>query len=150
MQIQLGAAKVAKYATRESGDTLEVIERPHGGISAVLVDGQRSGRNAKIISNIVARKAISLLGEGVRDGAADGLGRGNVHRLPARNCDISWIGGGDQMGGDKTVRFGNGIEFWATAHDCLVERCRLWEIYDAALTNQSGGPNTPQRNITYR
>lgn len=70
MQVQLGAAKVPKYATRESGDTIEVIERPQGGLSAVLVDGQRSGRNAKIISNIVARKAISLLGEGVRDGAA--------------------------------------------------------------------------------
>ncbi|MGC9360497.1 MAG: PP2C family protein-serine/threonine phosphatase [Anaerolineae bacterium] len=69
MQIQFGAAKVAKYATRESGDTLELIERPHGGYSAVLVDGQRSGRSAKIISNIVARKAVSLIGEGVRDGA---------------------------------------------------------------------------------
>jgi len=69
LQVQLGAAKVAKYATRESGDTLELIERPHGGYSAVLVDGQRSGRSAKIISNIVARKAVSLIGEGVRDGA---------------------------------------------------------------------------------
>ncbi len=69
MQVQFGAAKVAKYATRESGDTLEMIERPQGGYSAVLVDGQRSGRSAKIISNIVARKAVSLIGEGVRDGA---------------------------------------------------------------------------------
>jgi serine phosphatase RsbU (regulator of sigma subunit) len=69
MEVQIGAAKVSKYATAESGDTIEMIERPHGGISAVLVDGQRSGRSAKIISNIVARKAISLLGEGVRDGA---------------------------------------------------------------------------------
>jgi len=69
LEVQIGAAKVAKYATQESGDTLEIIERPQGGLSAVLVDGQRSGRAAKIISNIVARKAISLLGEGVRDGA---------------------------------------------------------------------------------
>ena len=69
LEVQLGAAKVAKYAVRESGDTLEVIERPRGGISAVLVDGQRSGRAARIISNIVARKAVALLGEGVRDGA---------------------------------------------------------------------------------
>ncbi len=69
MEVQIGAAKVPKYASRESGDSLEIIERPHGGISAVLVDGQRSGRSAKIIANIVARKAISLLGEGVRDGA---------------------------------------------------------------------------------
>jgi serine phosphatase RsbU (regulator of sigma subunit) len=69
LEVQIGAAKVAKYAVAESGDTLEIIERPHGGISAVLVDGQRSGRPARIISNIVARKAVSLLGEGVRDGA---------------------------------------------------------------------------------
>lgn len=70
MEVQFAAAKISKYATRESGDTLEMVERPHGGISMVLVDGQRSGRSAKIISNMVARKAIQLLAEGVRDGAA--------------------------------------------------------------------------------
>ncbi|MHB9034640.1 MAG: SpoIIE family protein phosphatase [Anaerolineae bacterium] len=70
MEVQVGVAKVRKYASSESGDTVETIERPAGGLSVVLVDGQRSGRSAKIISNIVARKAISLLGEGVRDGAA--------------------------------------------------------------------------------
>ncbi|MCS7219839.1 MAG: PP2C family protein-serine/threonine phosphatase [Anaerolineae bacterium] len=69
MQVQAAAAKVAKYAASESGDTLEMIERPHGGLSFVLVDGQRSGRSAKAISNLVARKAVSLLAEGVRDGA---------------------------------------------------------------------------------
>ena len=68
MEIQVAAAKVGKYATRESGDTFEVVERPHGGLSFVLADGQRSGKGAKSISNIVARKAISLLAEGVRDG----------------------------------------------------------------------------------
>ncbi|MFB0546963.1 MAG: PP2C family protein-serine/threonine phosphatase [Anaerolineae bacterium] len=70
MEIQVAVAKVGKYATSESGDTLEMIERPHGGLSLVLADGQRSGRAAKAISNIVARKAISLLADGVRDGAA--------------------------------------------------------------------------------
>lgn len=70
MEIQIGVAKINKYATRESGDTLEMIERPGGGISFVLADGQGSGRAAKAISQMVARKAISLLAEGVRDGAA--------------------------------------------------------------------------------
>lgn len=83
-------------------------------------------------------------------GSAHGIGGGNTHHIVVRDCDFGYIGGGDQMGGDKTVRFGNGIEFWGTAHDCLVERCRLWEIYDAALTNQSSGPLTPQYNIVYR
>jgi serine phosphatase RsbU (regulator of sigma subunit) len=70
MEIEVAVAKVGKWATSESGDTLEMIERPHGGFSFVLVDGQRSGRAAKAVSNLVARKAISLLAEGVRDGAA--------------------------------------------------------------------------------
>jgi hypothetical protein len=69
MEVQFAVAKIGKYATSESGDTLEMIERPHGGISMVLVDGQRSGRSAKAISNVVARKAVQLLAEGVRDGA---------------------------------------------------------------------------------
>jgi serine phosphatase RsbU (regulator of sigma subunit) len=69
LEVQVAAAKIAKYATDESGDTLEIIERPRGGLSLVLADGQRSGRAAKAISNIVARKAVALLAEGVRDGA---------------------------------------------------------------------------------
>lgn len=69
LDVQVAVAKIGKYATSESGDSLEMIERPRGGLSLVLVDGQRSGKAAKSISNIVARKAISLLAEGVRDGA---------------------------------------------------------------------------------
>ncbi len=83
-------------------------------------------------------------------GAAHGIGGGATHHIIARDLDISYIGGGDQMGGDRTVRFGNGIEFWGAAHDNLVERCRLWEIYDAALTNQNGGAPLSENNITYR
>lgn len=70
MKVEVAVAKVAKWASSESGDTLEMIERPRGGLSFVLVDGQRSGRAAKAISNLVARKAIAELAEGVRDGAA--------------------------------------------------------------------------------
>jgi len=69
IEAQLAVAKINKYATAESGDTVEVVERPRGGVSLVMADGQRSGRSAKAISNIVVRKAISLLAEGVRDGA---------------------------------------------------------------------------------
>lgn len=70
MEILIAASKINKYASSESGDTLEVVERPNGGLSVVLADGQTSGKGAKIISNMVVRKVISLLAEGVRDGAA--------------------------------------------------------------------------------
>jgi serine phosphatase RsbU (regulator of sigma subunit) len=69
MELEIAVAKVGKYATSESGDTFEMIERPQGGLSFVLVDGQHHGRGAKEISNLVARKAVADLAEGVRDGA---------------------------------------------------------------------------------
>jgi serine phosphatase RsbU (regulator of sigma subunit) len=70
MEVTVGVAKVRKYAVSESGDTVEVIERPNGGLSIILADGQSSGRGAKWISTLVVRKVITLLSEGVRDGAA--------------------------------------------------------------------------------
>jgi len=87
----------------------------------------------------------------VRYGAAHGFGGSDNSFVTIRDCDISWIGGGHQFSRPegRPVRFGNGIEFWSDGHDHLVEGCRLWEIYDAALTNQGNGKNE-QRNITYR
>jgi serine phosphatase RsbU (regulator of sigma subunit) len=70
MEVWVGISKINKYATSESGDTVEVVERPNGGLSVVLADGQSSGRGAKWISTLVVRKVITLLAEGVRDGAA--------------------------------------------------------------------------------
>ena len=70
MELCVGIAKIRKYAASESGDTVEVVERPKGGLSVVLADGQSSGRGAKWISTLVVRKVITLLAEGVRDGAA--------------------------------------------------------------------------------
>ncbi len=70
MEIKVAVAKTNKYATSESGDSVEVVERPNGGISVVMADGQSSGKGAKQISSLVVRKVISLLSEGVRDGAA--------------------------------------------------------------------------------
>lgn len=70
MEAQIAVAKIRKYAASNSGDTVEVVERPQGGVSVVLADGQSSGKGAKWISSLVVRKVISLLAEGVRDGAA--------------------------------------------------------------------------------
>ena len=67
MELQIGVAKIKKYASSESGDSVELVERPNGGISIVMADGQRSGKSAKRISNIVVRKVVALLAEGIRD-----------------------------------------------------------------------------------
>src|SRR4051794_22323109 len=69
LDVQIAVVKTNKYASRESGDTVEVVERPHGGFSVVLADGQGSGRSAKNLSHLVTTKAISMIKDGVRDGA---------------------------------------------------------------------------------
>ena len=70
MEIRIAVSKIRKYATRTSGDTVEIVERPNGGVSVVMADGQSSGPGAKWVSSFVVRKVISLLADGVRDGAA--------------------------------------------------------------------------------
>ena len=95
-------------------------------------------------------------GLAVRYGAAHGFGGGSTRNITIRNCDIYWIGGGLQFWkkDEKTgkirnpVRFGNGIEFWGDATGHLVERCRLWEVYDAAVTNQ--GKDDTETDIVWR
>jgi len=69
MEIKIGIAKINKYAMAECGDSVEIVERPSGGISAILADGQGSGKPAKITSSLVVNKAAALIADGARDGA---------------------------------------------------------------------------------
>ena len=70
LAIDIAIAKTNKYASRESGDTVEIVERPGGGMSVIMADGQGSGRAAKSLSMLVTAKVAALLKEGVRDGAS--------------------------------------------------------------------------------
>jgi serine phosphatase RsbU (regulator of sigma subunit) len=67
--LDLGVAKTEKHASRDSGDTVEIVERPGGGFSMVMIDGQGSGQAAKTLSLLLSSKAVGLIKEGVRDGS---------------------------------------------------------------------------------
>jgi hypothetical protein len=67
--IEVAIARTAKYATRESGDSAELVERPGGGLTAIVIDGQGSGPAAKTLSQVLVAKAVGLIKDGVRDGA---------------------------------------------------------------------------------
>jgi serine phosphatase RsbU (regulator of sigma subunit) len=69
MEIKIAIAKTKKYAVPDSGDSVEIAERPNGGITAILADGQGSGKSAKATSTLVVNKAASLIADGARDGA---------------------------------------------------------------------------------
>lgn len=70
MEIQIAVAKINQHGSREGGDSIEVIERPNGGLSVVMCDPLNSGHPAKLVSGLVVRKVLGLLSDGIRDGAA--------------------------------------------------------------------------------
>lgn len=69
MEVSIAVAKVPKFGLSVSGDSVEVVERPRGGLTAIMADGQTHGRAAKRVSQFVVAKAIGLIADGVRDGA---------------------------------------------------------------------------------
>ena len=91
----------------------------------------------------------------VRCSGGFAFGGGGAARITVRNCDFSFIGGGLQYWRTKAdgtkvpVRYGNGIEYWSPARDCRVERCRFWQIYDAAVTPQQSGSANGFDNIVF-
>ncbi|NOY82851.1 MAG: hypothetical protein GXP31_17780 [Kiritimatiellaeota bacterium] len=106
------------------------------------------------IINESGRRYVVYDGLHLAYGAAHGIGGGGTHHIIVRNCDLCFIGGGRQFSkrnknGWYHVRYGNGVEFWGGAHDNLVEGCRIWDIYDAGVTNQGASKNQ-QYNIIYR
>lgn len=70
MEIRIAVAKIDKFGSGKSGDTVEVTERPNGGITVVLADGQINHKNDKTTSTMVSHRVIDLISGGMRDGAA--------------------------------------------------------------------------------
>lgn len=69
MKYTCAIVKIPKYAVSTGGDSAEVVERPLGGLSGLVVDGQGSGRGAKTLSASLVGKAANLINDGIRDGA---------------------------------------------------------------------------------
>ncbi|MFX0186585.1 MAG: carbohydrate binding domain-containing protein [Candidatus Hodarchaeota archaeon] len=83
-------------------------------------------------------------------GGAHGIGGGNTYNITIRYCDFSYIGGSELPSTlYNNIRFGNAIEFWSNASDNLVEHCKIWEIYDAGITNQGTYSGNKQYNLIY-
>lgn len=151
----VGVKKWSRTELREPGD---YFYEPDAKRVLLRSDGNPADRYHSIelalrkhIIDQSGKRYVTYEDLDLRYGAAHGIGGSGVRHIVVRRCDLSYIGGGHQhtTADGRPVRYGNGIEFWSSASDCLVEDCRLWEIYDAALTNQGSGTNV-QENITYR
>lgn len=70
MEIKIAIKKIDKDNTGLNGDTVEVIERPNGGISIVLADGKFENQSSKSISSMVTNRVLDSISKGIRDGAS--------------------------------------------------------------------------------
>ena len=66
-----------------------------------------------------------------------------------RGLEFGWIGGSHQLNYPvANTRYGNAFEAWDNCEDNLVEKCYVYQIYDAALTFQGFNVDT-YKNISY-
>ncbi len=72
------------------------------------------------------------------------ISSGASENITVRGCEVGYIGGIMHTG---TVRLGNGIEFYTTCKNNLVEYNWVYQCYDAGYSNQGDGWHD---NITVR
>jgi hypothetical protein len=104
------------------------------------------------IVNVSGKSYVKVTNLDLRYGGAHGIWASSSSYITASDNDLSYIGGAIQAPttpGWARVRFGNGIEFWDSNNHMYVERNRISEVYEDALTIQGGG-NNEQNNIYFR
>lgn len=84
---------------------------------------------------------LSLKGAG-----AHGVSGKDCKNIILNHLEVSEIGGSYLQG---TERYGNGIQFWHTASDCLIKNCNVHDVYDVAYTIQSTEPESSFERITF-
>lgn len=72
--------------------------------------------------------------------------------IEIRNCDISYGGGVCYWQNPETggmARLGNGIEFWESAQNCVVDGCKIGQIFDSGVSPQAQGTPSTVSNIFF-
>lgn len=67
-----------------------------------------------------------------------------AHHIAVRGCEIGWIGG--CFTSSPRERYGNGIEFFGSTNDDIVEDNWIYQCFDAGYSNQGATP----RNCPFR
>ena len=100
------------------------------------------------IVNFSHKSYITFENLNVTKGGAHGFFGSSSSDITIQDCEISYIGGGECPGLYRE-RYGNGIEFWGESFNQLVQKCRIYEIYDTGVTNQNNRTEQKQENIEY-
>lgn len=69
---------------------------------------------------------------------------GNNNNITLKGLEIGYIGGCQRDG----TRWGNGVEFWGSCSNVVLEDCWIYQCYDAGITHQYSKPTTFE-NISF-
>ncbi len=91
----------------------------------------------------------------IKYSAAFGVTANDVKgNIKITNCEFGYLGGLWTNLNEKTLRFGNAVEFWAGIADTVIENVLVknnwfYQTYDSALTWQGSKEGTIYKDITY-
>jgi len=69
----------------------------------------------------------------------------HVKHISITDCIMGWHGGRVfSVSDERVIRYGNAVEFWYQCDNIVVERCWVYQIFDAAMTFQGYADGPPQ------
>jgi hypothetical protein len=87
----------------------------------------------------------------LRYSGSHGINVQNCHHIIISDNDISYIGGAVQFASVEQgiVRYGNAIQAYDAASDIDIERNRIWEIFDGAISLEGQAGSKNNINVRY-
>jgi serine phosphatase RsbU (regulator of sigma subunit) len=129
MEIKIAIAKIDKHGSRNSGDTVEMTERPNGGISIVMADGKIDQRDSKAISTLISHRVIDNISGGMRDGASIRTAASEIYREHQGSVQANlWVISADLQTNTIIVSRSNPIPVFLISEetvDCLYSESEL-------------------------
>ena len=149
------------FSAEELNKNLNFMQEKYNGVPILLYfDGGNPGEVFESIE--IAPEYSIFIADNKHDIRIDnicmkytgwhGVKFANVENISVTNCEVGWIGGTGGSPTSSKTRWGNGIEFWESCNNILVDHCYVYQIYDAAVTNQwkgDAGTVVVEENVTY-
>lgn len=110
------------YLCSAEGDPSQVFDSIEIGLDKPIVVG--------VYAHDVHLENLTLKYSGT-----SGISGNFVNNFTVRGCEIGWIGGSKQNNG---ALYGNGITWWGTCDNNVVDRCWIYQCYDAGWSFQGG------------
>lgn len=138
----------------------DVTENPDGGWLYLRSHRGNPGARFSSVEFLTRGNIIRVAGNDVeidnlciKYGGCHGIGAGSVNGLTVTGCEVGWIGGSLQFyRNGRPTRFGNGVEIYGGCEDYTIERCYVYQCYDAGITHQYSAVGTEplaHHNVRY-